>query len=104
LFSSSGIQSSERYQNIEKKEVVASTQNILSEEKIITLQKESAQERAQTRLTRKQSIQEIAKKKQQKQNEYWEQIIAQISLQSELLAKQEAQFGELLELFKQSKQ
>jgi hypothetical protein len=39
---------SELYQNIEKKEVVASTQNILSEEEIITLQKESAQERAQT--------------------------------------------------------
>lgn len=95
---------SELYQNIEKKEVVASTQNILSEEEIITLQKESAQERAQTRLTRKQSIQEIAEKEQQKQDERWEQIMAQISLQSELLAKQEAQFGELLELFKQSKQ
>jgi hypothetical protein len=54
----------------------------------------------QTRLTRKQSIQEIAEKEQQKQNEHWEQIMAQISLQSELLAKQEAQFGELLELFK----
>jgi hypothetical protein len=76
----------------------------LSEEEIITLQKESAQERAQTRLTRKQSMQEIAEKEQQKQDEYWEQIITQISLQSELLAKQEAQFGELLELFKQSKQ
>jgi hypothetical protein len=37
---------SELYQNIEKKEVVASTQNVLSEEEIITLQKESAQERA----------------------------------------------------------